>query len=414
MSRSIDPLRVPYGRQIEKFKRQCVLVGTTNELEILNDPTGDRRFWVIPIATEIAIGNLQNERDRIWAAADFLYKQGFQWWLSPHEEVERQNLNSAFHSQDPWTEAILDFVSHKEITTTREIFTHLGIEPAKQDKALAKRISEVMRRHGWRNERKKVNGKMLYHWTPDFLSIEKKISFSFQPDPIGSTPKNSIDLDTEAEPDPMGSGKKPKLFSENDHLENRYAATQTLDIPKTVEVLQKETNDVVDTVDTERIQHILGSKKEPKNDAEDFPIFDLGKHDYKFWLISPLPFRLRFPTSLGTVLATVIPIKAIRNRAKVCIGYLCDVKIDFPDGSSYELEVPVEADKFAKEFEHPLKIKIQDWENSKWPDVGMYAIYGSERVRIVGFSHNGKKFQVEFESGKLQSDVSIKSLKRCN
>lgn len=49
ISTDIFSVRSPYGRYIEDLKRLSVLAGTTNEEEILNDITGNRRIIPIPV-----------------------------------------------------------------------------------------------------------------------------------------------------------------------------------------------------------------------------------------------------------------------------------------------------------------------------------------------------------------------------
>jgi predicted P-loop ATPase len=60
LSSRIDSLRRPYGRAIEDFPRTSVFVGTTNRQEILHDPTGERRYLVIPVKQTIPIKTVEN------------------------------------------------------------------------------------------------------------------------------------------------------------------------------------------------------------------------------------------------------------------------------------------------------------------------------------------------------------------
>jgi len=50
-----DSFRTPYSRTVKEYPRRSILVGTTNEQEILADPTGSRRFWVIPVKSMIPV-----------------------------------------------------------------------------------------------------------------------------------------------------------------------------------------------------------------------------------------------------------------------------------------------------------------------------------------------------------------------
>ena len=56
LAQTIDSFRKPFERAVSKHKRGCVFVGTTNNPEILQDPSGrNRRFWIINVYQEIDI-----------------------------------------------------------------------------------------------------------------------------------------------------------------------------------------------------------------------------------------------------------------------------------------------------------------------------------------------------------------------
>lgn len=81
ISKREDVYRVAYGRRVEKFKRQCVFFGTTNDDEFLKDKTGNRRFWPVKIGVnkiEKSIFKMLNdyEIDNIWAEVVKIYKNG--------------------------------------------------------------------------------------------------------------------------------------------------------------------------------------------------------------------------------------------------------------------------------------------------------------------------------------------------
>ena len=107
LSSRIDSLRRPYGRAIEDFPRTSVFVGSTNGQEFLHDPTGERRYWVIPVKQKIPIQMLGKERDRIWAAAVQLYRAGEQWWLTAEEDALLTQANQGWQSSDAWEVDIL-------------------------------------------------------------------------------------------------------------------------------------------------------------------------------------------------------------------------------------------------------------------------------------------------------------------
>lgn len=74
MSRKTDTARLAYAHRAGDFKRQCIFVGSTNEIDYLKDSTGGRRFWPVEAnIEEIDIDGLKVEIDQIWAEAYVLY-----------------------------------------------------------------------------------------------------------------------------------------------------------------------------------------------------------------------------------------------------------------------------------------------------------------------------------------------------
>ncbi|WP_373599208.1 VapE domain-containing protein [Paraclostridium bifermentans] len=81
ISKREDIYRVAYGRRVEKFPRQCVFFGTTNEVEFLKDRTGNRRFWPVKVGVSKIRKSMfkdldENEIKQIWAEAVEIYKGG--------------------------------------------------------------------------------------------------------------------------------------------------------------------------------------------------------------------------------------------------------------------------------------------------------------------------------------------------
>jgi predicted P-loop ATPase len=167
LSSRIDSLRRPYGRSLEDFPRTSIFVGSTNRQEFLNDPTGGRRYWVIPVVAEtIPINTLEEERDLIWAAAVAAYRSGEQWWLTREEDFLLEEANKGWQSSDTWEVVVLNYLQNKSICTVSELLTGvLQIELAKQGKAEQMRLSDILRRNGWtRGNPKRIEGKLQRYW----------------------------------------------------------------------------------------------------------------------------------------------------------------------------------------------------------------------------------------------------------
>ena len=116
------------------MERCSIFVGTTNQDEFLSDSTGNRRFWIVPVVKNIDIGLLKTERDRIWAAAAELYKNGEQWWLTDLEEAAADAITENFKTSDPWTPIIAAYLSDKDSTTTNQVMQEaLQLDISKRD-----------------------------------------------------------------------------------------------------------------------------------------------------------------------------------------------------------------------------------------------------------------------------------------
>lgn len=150
MTTRIDLLRPPYGRSIESFRRASVIVGTTNQQTFLNDSTGSRRFWVVPVAKPLDREMLAKERDLIWAAAVDLYRKGEPWWLTDEEEDLIGEEREVFEMQDPWHDQIASYVEFMDEVSGAEILENVVKLPLDRfDRAAAMRVSSVLKKLGW-------------------------------------------------------------------------------------------------------------------------------------------------------------------------------------------------------------------------------------------------------------------------
>ncbi len=166
-ARREDTFRPPYGRRPKTMKRGFVIVGTTNREEFLNDPTGNRRFWIIPVGNKrINIEMVQLLRDELWANAVHAYRAGDVLpYLNEKENALRSIENSRFQIDDPWEGLITQYLLPKVQVTIPEIATNcLGIDIDKQDKRLQGRIADVIRKLGWVKDTRRINGKTVKCW----------------------------------------------------------------------------------------------------------------------------------------------------------------------------------------------------------------------------------------------------------
>jgi hypothetical protein len=87
--------------------------GTTNDDQILNDPTGTRRYWIIRIAQEADYKGIPTQRDRIWRTVLLWMDQGMTTWLNRKDDAQRKTLEAAAARgaaatfDDPWVGVLL-------------------------------------------------------------------------------------------------------------------------------------------------------------------------------------------------------------------------------------------------------------------------------------------------------------------
>lgn len=109
-----DAFRPAYTATMLKCDRRFVLTGTANNGNFLTDPTGSRRYWIVPVNGKIDISALEKEVDGIWAAAVQAFKNGEQWWLDDKEAEMLKESNATFTYEHPWHPTIKRYLDcHK-------------------------------------------------------------------------------------------------------------------------------------------------------------------------------------------------------------------------------------------------------------------------------------------------------------
>ena len=112
-----DEYRSPYDIRTAEVPRQNVFWGTTNEQELLRDPTGSRRFWSVICSkgmTPAERVSLDEEREQIWAEAAAAYAAGERWWLDPTNPDdaalvgEKAAADEAHTVLNPWVDVVAE------------------------------------------------------------------------------------------------------------------------------------------------------------------------------------------------------------------------------------------------------------------------------------------------------------------
>jgi hypothetical protein len=101
-------------RYVQKWETVCrdhparaLLFATTNTREVLNDPTGNRRIWVVPVG-QCDPGWVGVNRDSIWATVATWVAWGLESYIPEGHETARAAAERAHGAQisDPWEGAV--------------------------------------------------------------------------------------------------------------------------------------------------------------------------------------------------------------------------------------------------------------------------------------------------------------------
>lgn len=170
ISRRIDKFRPPYGRSIVEYPRQCVLAGSTNEAQFLQDPTGNRRFMVVPVEF-VDTDWIRRERDQLWAEAVHLWRAGTTWWLTESEAADQAAENEDLVVDDPWKSKLIEWAvpgnlpvasdGQFELTSARALEA-IGVPGGQLTRASEIRVGTILTELGWTRVRVQKGGVRQY------------------------------------------------------------------------------------------------------------------------------------------------------------------------------------------------------------------------------------------------------------
>lgn len=118
LSLRADRYRAAYGRQVNEFQRRCVFFGTCNQMDFLQDTTGNRRFWPVDVGVKPHEKTVWKDLtddiiDQLWAEAKVRWQTGEQLYLPPELESAAQEQQEAHREVSPREGLIRDFVSRQ-------------------------------------------------------------------------------------------------------------------------------------------------------------------------------------------------------------------------------------------------------------------------------------------------------------
>ena len=163
VTQPMDKLRRPYAATESHFSRRTVFGGTVNEVQYLNDPTGNRRFWSI----EVDGFDLDSGIDmqQLWAEVKTIWEGGEHWALNMQEMGELNTHNEEFTVVDPIEERLAAAFEWSELglgdiwITATEALIRIGVrDPSRGQATAAGRALKKL--NG--GQRKKTNGRVIF------------------------------------------------------------------------------------------------------------------------------------------------------------------------------------------------------------------------------------------------------------
>lgn len=164
---------VPKFREFSTtYPRRCVLIGTTNDDEFIEDSTGARRFNPIRVARADREA-IERDRLQLWAEAAATFRidldlggDGVIW-----QDAERlaREVHAEFTHDDIWTESVERWLAGREEQgapfTAAECLSGALLLPGNQLHSGSKRrLALILKRLGYEQQSPRVNGRRMRVW----------------------------------------------------------------------------------------------------------------------------------------------------------------------------------------------------------------------------------------------------------
>lgn len=132
LSTRSDIVQLKYLNGSVAFPRRCSFIGTSNKDALLEDPTGNRRIFILRCAVSpgFVIKPLSPlQRDAMWSAAIAAWKAGDNWWLTKDEE-KRKDLQDATINHKLGGNSLVHWIAKqllKQAPDWSEPFTYMNL-----------------------------------------------------------------------------------------------------------------------------------------------------------------------------------------------------------------------------------------------------------------------------------------------
>ena len=161
-------LRKPYGTAVREMRRYASFIATTNQKDVLTDPSGNRRYICVEVTAPIDT-NITINYEQLYAQAMHEVLRGERYWLDDKDEALLKESNREFEQVSPleqlfftYFEAASPHEKDGEWMTVMDIFNYL--QSKSKDKLPINKVNLFGRSlQKWNLVHKRVSKGSLYY-----------------------------------------------------------------------------------------------------------------------------------------------------------------------------------------------------------------------------------------------------------
>lgn len=171
VARAVDEWVPKFKEDAGRFPRRSILIGTTNEDEFLNDPTGERRYLPANVGV-MDNAAVERDRDQLWAEGIARFQaNGIEWQeaqrLAPAEHVK-------FSITDPIEDSVRQFIARNlGPVVMAKLFAAIHQKPyLMAQRAELTRLGDILRKIGYvKKDNLRIDGVQCKAWIPKGVPI---------------------------------------------------------------------------------------------------------------------------------------------------------------------------------------------------------------------------------------------------
>ena len=107
-------IKRPYGKHVEEFKRYASFIATTNETNVLHDPTGSRRFICVQLKAPVRTDYVPNYEALYAQACHIVWNRTMNWWFDADEVRQITLHNNGYQALPPALQYFLEYYEPAE------------------------------------------------------------------------------------------------------------------------------------------------------------------------------------------------------------------------------------------------------------------------------------------------------------